>query len=208
MQKYFKKHNTNLTAGFSLVEMLVAIGIFMTIATIAISSLISIIGANKKAQLIKTTIDNVTFAVENMSKDMRMGTDYKCSINGTYVNDTAACSAGSESASYINSSRNVVTYKFYDSGDKKGSLTRTETCVHNPSSSSCGEQDLISPDSNVNISDIKFFVLGADNESNPVASSRTQPRVIITASGQIAVTGSAATSFNLQTSVSQRARLK
>src|ERR1035437_536037 len=84
-----KNQKNSLKKGFSLVEMLVAVGIFMSIMTIAISSLISIIGANKKAQAIKSTIDSVTFAVENISRDMRMGIDYECSLDN--VDFTKSC---------------------------------------------------------------------------------------------------------------------
>ena len=70
-------------SGFSLVEMLVAIGIFMSIMTLAISSLISIIDANKKVQSTKSTVDSVTFAMEYISRTMRMGTDYRCSTDGS-----------------------------------------------------------------------------------------------------------------------------
>ena len=91
MYKIIKKQNKNLNKGFSLVEMLVAVGIFMSIMTIAISSLISIIAANKKAQSIKSTIDSVTFAVENISRDMRVGSYYQCWDGQSFGQD---CSAG------------------------------------------------------------------------------------------------------------------
>jgi len=187
--------------GFSLVEMLVAVGIFMSIMTIAISSLISIIGANKKAQAIKSTIDSVTFAVEDISRDMRVGTDYTCSLNGSFPVSGKDCTEGGSAVQYKKSNNDIVTYRFYDpavsANSEKDVLTRQ---INNDA-----EIALVSKDSNVDITSMKFYVIGADNEFSAV-TAKTQPRVIITASGLISVKGSSDTTFNLQTSISQRAR--
>jgi len=181
--------------GFSLVEMLVAVGIFMSIMTIAISSLISIIGANKKAQAIKSTIDSVTFVLEDISRDMRIGTDYKCSSDGvSFTNSDNVCILGTPFVRYTNSLGNQITYKFDNS-----ILTKED-------SASGIIVDLISQDSDVNITNMKFYVIGAENEIAPLQSNRTQPRTIITISGLISVKGSDDSLFNLQTSISQRTR--
>ena len=195
----FKRSNKNtipkLVSGFSLVEMLVAIGIFMSIMTLAITALISIMGANKKAQTIKSTIDSVTFAMENISKDMRGGTDYVClPPNGS----SKDCPVGGTAVRYKNSSGDTITYAFNGASSNVGILTKTDSTANTT-------EDLISQDSNVNINNMKFYVIGAYNE-NAVMADRTQPRVIITVSGLIAVKGSEPTTFNLQTSVSQRVR--
>jgi len=214
MTELIKKQKIN-NRGFSLVEMLVAIGIFMSIMTIAITSLISIISANKKAQAIKSTIDNVTFAVETMSRDMRVGNSYQCSTDG-YVfaqqcNDRND-NIGGIAVRYINNLGKLITYKYNSSptNSTDGVLTRTECpdkVVCNTQGQNDGKVDnLISQDSNVNITNMKFYVVGADNENNPVISERTQPKIIITVSGLISVKDINDTTFNLQTSVSQRSR--
>ncbi len=204
---YIKKNNHN--AGFSLVEMLVATGIFMSIMTIAISSLISIIAANKKAQSIKSTIDSVTFAVENISIDMRMGTYYECSLDN--VNFSNICvdgygqNVGGSAVRYI-SSDNVTGIEYlFSNTDNRGLLVK-KTCSGS-NYTSCTQTDLISLASNINIKTMKFYVIGADFESAILPADKTQPRVVITASGLISTKGSSdTTSFNLQTSVSQRAK--
>jgi len=204
--KQNNKLNVNSTAGFSLVEMLVAIGIFMSIMTIAISSLISIIGANKKAQAIKNTIDSVTFAVEDISRDMRTGTGYEC-FDGTNWLQACGLGNGSTAVSYVNSSGKAVIYNF---DGTKGVLTKTECSgIDICEVTSNNTVDLISQDSNVNITGMNFYVIGAfcENISHPNCTVKTQPRVIITISGLISVKGSDNTSFNLQTSISQRARI-
>lgn len=204
MFKSLNKKNNNLKCGFSLVEMLVAIGIFMSIMTIAISSLTSIVGANKKSQVIKSTVENVVFAIEYVSRTMRTGTNYRClsdDLSGNCVGN------GGNAVSFVIAVGpgyfiNII-YKF----DKvTGELIRI---VNDPIKGK-SEAKLISTDSNVNIDNMTFYVLGsgAINERNPNIALRTQPRVIVTASGSIRVKGSNESNlFNLQTSISQRSRL-
>jgi len=213
MNKFSPKSNKNLKQGFSLVEMLVATAIFMTIMTIAITSLTNIISQNKKAQAIKTTVDSVTFAIESISKDMRMGSNYYCAVDGTTFNSNGSkdCPLGSSKIRFIDSSGHGIIYQF--STTSGTTLTKT-TCDSSFSSTSCSSPvDYISEDANVNIGNITFYILGADCESSAAfgctTSTSTQPRVIITASGIISSQGgtdtSGVTSFNLQTTVSQRA---
>ncbi|MFH0755135.1 MAG: type II secretion system protein [bacterium] len=188
--KYFSR-------GFSLVEMLVAIGIFMSIMTLAITALITIISVNKKAQIIKNTMDNVTFIIEDISRNMRTGTEYWCSPNGTdFPENNKDCSDGGKAVKYKNISDIDIVYKFDKASDNI--LTKRE--------GTDPEKVLISKDSNVNIDNMTFYVIGADDESNAEMSKRTQPRVIITVSGKISAKGSVDTTFDLQTSISQRMR--
>ena len=192
--------------GFSLVEMLVAVAIFMSIMTVAVSSLISIINANNKAQSIKSTIDSVTFAIENISRDMRVGSGYKCLDSSGNWNITCDLINGSKAVKYTNSSGDNIIYKFNgDTNKSLGVLTREISPC--PDKADTCPVDLISQDSNVNISNMTFYVIGADCEDGGGScANRTQPRVVITASGLISSKGSPDTSFNLQTNISQRIR--
>ena len=211
------KIQNNKNAGFSLVEMLVATAIFMSIMAIAVTSLTNIISQNKKAQAIKTTVDSVTFGIESISKEMRMGTQYYCASDGVNFSETSAdCPLGSSKIRFKDASGQGIIYQF--STTSGTTLTKT-TCGpatdgnNNQLSNSgpfavCSSPvDYISADANVNIGNITFYILGADQESGYATS--TQPRVIITASGIISSQGGTdtlgATSFNLQTTVSQRA---
>lgn len=205
---FFKYNNKRTNRGFSLVEMLVAVGIFMSIMTIAISSLISIVNANKRAQSIKNTIDGVTFAIEETSRDMRSGNEYKCSTDSglSFTNDTTICTGDNVNAIQYTSNSGtgaIITYIF---NGKKVNPQPGDQGILVKKIGGTSAVDLVSQDSGVNITDMKFYVIGADNESNPDISKRTQPRVIITASGLIATKGSADTTFNMQTSISQRMR--
>ena len=194
MYKYFNKQK-NLNRGFSLVEMLVAVAVFMSIMTVALSTLVTTIDANRKAQAIKSTIDSVTFAIESMSKEMRMGTEYKCSLNGSFPVTLADCANnGGVAVKFKTNGGSYIIYKF-DGGTLK--KCTDDNCLT--------PEDLISKDSGVSINNMTFYVVGANNELNSNVLLKTQPRVVITISGTISVKSSI-TNFDLQTSVSQRIR--
>jgi prepilin-type N-terminal cleavage/methylation domain-containing protein len=193
--------------GFTLVEMLVAIAVFMSVMTVAVTALLTIINANRETQAIKTTTDDVTFAIENISKDMRIGGIYKCLGGDGDVNDgplgleVKDCSAGSNYIEYTNSSGYDVTYKF---NRTTGELIRITN--KNDGLGPITEY-LISSDSDVHLSSVKFYVIGSDCENGGIGCSvKTQPRVIITISGVISSKGTANMEFDLQTTVSQSIR--
>lgn len=67
--------NKNTTQrGFSLMEMIVAIGIFSLVALVAVAASIKIFGIYGKTQTLNSAIDNLNFALESMSRDIRFGT--------------------------------------------------------------------------------------------------------------------------------------
>lgn len=200
---FFNKNKKGLNKGFSLVEMLVAIAVFMSIMTIAISSLISIISANKKSQAIKSTVDNVTFALENISRDMRTGTDYHCFVSESEGFSKACSPDGASAIGYVRGNGQGVIYQYYNNENLDKPALIKRYCEADLTDCE-PEISLISRDSGINIQNMKFYIIGSDKEFDLL--DRTQPRVVITASGLISSRGSEDTSFNLQTNISQRAR--
>lgn len=193
-------NNKKNNRGFTLVEMLVAIAVFMTVMTVAVGSLTSIIEANRKAQSIKSVIDNVTFAIETISRDMRVSNNYKCSVStGNLISFTDSCVSGGEAIQYKKNDTTYIQYQFLNTqnllnpGD--GNLQR-RVCSPDPSSCPFVWQSMTAPTSVLEIKNMKFYVLGTDSSS--------QPRVLITAEGTAGQKSSDKTEFNLQTSVSQR----
>jgi prepilin-type N-terminal cleavage/methylation domain-containing protein len=200
------KIQNNKNRGFSLVEMLVAIAVFMTIMTIAVSALMTILDSNKKAQAIKTTIDNVTFVIEDISRDMRMGSGYQCSLSSASTDWTTDCDGG-KAVRFINNSsesNNYIEYIFSTTTDSQ-SIIKKLACPSDQYTN-CVSSYLISEESNIDIENMSFYIIGATSELSTDPTLRSQPRLIITASGKIISKGSEPTSFNLQTNISQRKR--
>ncbi len=64
--------------GFTLIELIVSIGIFMMFLAVGLGALLSLIDANKQARAVSTVVNNVSFALESMAREIRLGTTYYC----------------------------------------------------------------------------------------------------------------------------------
>lgn len=188
--------------GFTLIELMVSITIFSIVMLISVGALLSIIDANRKAQSLKSVMNNLNFALENMSRNIRVGTNYHCKpydgvippsvpSNITTTSDCSGADGGvlfayESSKGDRNNVNDQIVYRLngthiersLDSGGTFTAITAPE----------------------VNISNFRFYVVG----SSPLTSGDTiQPRVIMTIQGFAGV-GSNQTQFNVQASVSQR----
>jgi len=197
--------NLRTSKGFTLVEMMVAIAVFSIVMVTAMSALLNVIDANNKARAIKTAINNVSFALEGISKDMRMGTDYICGDDADNMIATSSnCSSSGGKIIGYKSPRadppgGYVFYRFViDDTTNKG---RIEECLER--NKTCGINDFSPITSNeVDIRDVTFYVLGSDDITK-------QPRMVITVSGEAGGNkDKIKTAFDLQTSISQRIRPK
>ncbi|MEI8249454.1 MAG: type II secretion system protein [Candidatus Taylorbacteria bacterium] len=70
--------HTHFQKGFTLVEMIVALMIFSVVATVALGAVIKIISANRKAQTLQSAVTNMNFALDAISRDLRVGSSYYC----------------------------------------------------------------------------------------------------------------------------------
>lgn len=67
--------------GFTLVELLVAVAIFMVVTVSTLGAFLSMIDLSKKVQNVRVAMDNANLAMETMMRNIRLGYDYE-SING------------------------------------------------------------------------------------------------------------------------------
>lgn len=70
--------------GFTLMEMIVALAVFMVAITIALAAFLNITDIQKKASAVRAVNDSLNFALETMSREIRTGFDY-CSSFLTYT---------------------------------------------------------------------------------------------------------------------------
>ncbi len=64
--------------GFTLLEMIVSLGIFSVVAIIAVGSLVRITSLNRQAQTMQAAMNNINYILESMSREMRFGSNYNC----------------------------------------------------------------------------------------------------------------------------------
>lgn len=83
MKKNFLKNNKGGLAlsrveGFTLVEVMIAIGLFTVIMTIGIGAILGVNSTHRKTQSLRTVIDNLSFVMEDMARSMRLGDYFVC----------------------------------------------------------------------------------------------------------------------------------
>lgn len=107
--------------GFTLIEVVVSVGLFALIMTLASGAYLVMIHANRQAQSITTGINNLAFALETMMRTIRTSTNYSCD-GGT------DCPNGEDNFSVKNSSGATITYALSD-----GVITQNAVALTDPS---------------------------------------------------------------------------
>ncbi|MFC1720712.1 PilW family protein [Patescibacteria group bacterium] len=177
MKFYTKQKNKISNEGFTLIEMIVAVSLFTIVSLVAIGALISISNANRKVNSLRTTMDNINFAMESMSRDIRTGTNYLCEGVGN-------CSGGGDDLSFEDQSGVTITYRHNDTSK---SIQVRE-----------GAGDFVNITSpEVRVENLTFYVVG-------VGTDNRQPRVLIVIEGTAGLQDKTISTFNLQSTVSQR----
>lgn len=70
--------DTQTQGGYSIVELLVSLGVFLIAVVVGISVILSVMYANKHAQGITSVMNNLSFALESMSRDLRTAKTLYC----------------------------------------------------------------------------------------------------------------------------------
>lgn len=178
--------------GFTLIELMVATSIFVIVMLASMSSLFVLLDAGKNSRSLRFAMDNVNFAMESMTRSIRMGTNYYCvpaessvDLNNLDIsNDCSSSDTGTLIAfkPQAPTATSKVAYKILD-----GAVLR------------CGEGNpcipITSPD--VTVDRLRFIVNGSSLSDN------TQASVYIIMKGTI-TTKEGTSSFSVQTMASQR----
>ena len=164
--------------GFTLVELIVAVGLFALVMTIASGAYIIMIGASRHAQAIATGVDNLSFALDEMTREIRTGTQYSCGGGD--------CTGGSQ-FSFTDPSGATITYA---RGTQQGVSGTVYDITRN---------GLPITDSSVNVTSLSFTTFG-------ISSGHTlQPRIIMVIAGQVSAGPAVpAEDFTVETSATMR----
>ncbi|HUD03144.1 MAG TPA: type II secretion system protein [Candidatus Paceibacterota bacterium] len=191
--------------GFTLIEMLVSVALFSVVMVLALGALLSLSTADRKAQALKSAIDNLNFALDSMSRTIRTGSNYHC---GSALGGN--CTSGNNTF-YFTANNGVVTaYRLesltIDSNAASvcGQTIATPGCLAISLDGGATWAPVTSP--NVIINDLSasnsylFHLWGSAQGS----IDNTQPIVVMTLSGYVQVSTTQQSAFHLQTTVTQR----
>lgn len=187
-----------------MLEMIVSLGIFAVVAVIAVGALLKISDANRKALILKTAVNNLNFALETMSREMRFGSSFSCSPNIsslTRVGTTNCAQNGSWVIAFEsqyqgvyrdnpNNKCNLVYAYAYDKQNFKLKKTQSKYC----------DDEISDPTTYFDVvgSDIKLI------DSDMRIDVGNQPRVFLWLKGEVGSRQRDKVVFSVQTTVSQR----
>ncbi len=185
----------NFNAGFSLIEMIVALAVFASAAIISIGAMLSMNDAQQKILALRVAQDNLSYALDTMGKEIRTGTLYYCgnSIPATLYATDCSISGGSV-FSFRNTNGTQVNYRVV--GGRLERSTSTGAVIDT--------MFVTAPQVVVNIENMTFYVRGAGNGTSPTPVDYIQPKVLIILSGTSGLKEKVKTRINMQTTISQR----
>ncbi len=183
--------------GYTLLEMIVAVGIFSVVMLIVTGAYLSLIGLDRELRASTSLVTNLSFALDSMSRGIRTGNSYGCgSTGGDPLNPSAGTNAVCTSFSYYDVSlADKVTYKRKNDGTI-GRCTGTAVCTDASAISLTDPSITIA-----NPSGLTFYVRGIGTTG---AGANVQPQVTFTLRGTIKGDKSHTLDFSIQTSATQR----
>jgi prepilin-type N-terminal cleavage/methylation domain-containing protein len=82
------RRNYRSQSGFTLIEMIVSLGLFSLVVTVAVGALLMLVATNRQLQSEQSVMTNLSFALDSMTREIRTGTHYYCewsaNNNGTF----------------------------------------------------------------------------------------------------------------------------
>lgn len=193
--KLFIKKTKN--TGYTIIETMIAVSLFLVIIMVGMGALLNTNLIHQKSQNTRSIIDNLSFIMEEISRNLRVGYNYHCGNDLNNITTPMDCSDGVviafESATGdINNATDQWVYKI-DSDD--GGVT------YNISKSTNSGATFVKLNSSlilIETASSSFSVIGALPPPDAL-----QPYATIKLAGKI-IYKNIETPFSLETSVSQR----
>ncbi len=176
---------SRMSGGYTLIELIVAVGLFAIVVTLATGAYLVMIGVQRQTQALATGINNLSFSFESMATAMRTGTNY--------------CGGGLPCA---DNAATLTVFTFRDSGGGYVTYALTGTAIgvcRNPSSAGayCYTYTALT-ESAVRVTSLTF------RPSGTATGDTFQPYVRITVVGTVDVSPGKTQSFKLESSAVMR----
>jgi len=194
------------SGGYTIIETMIATSLFIIVVMAGMGALLNANRVHQKSQDMRSIIDNLSFAMEEMSRNLRTGYRYQCFEKGVGVDiiqgnlgTTASCPDGGAIAfeSGEGDSTDLTDQWVYYLDLDGGKLYKSAEGAQ------LGTFYQLTPDEVVLDNASGFSVLGAEPPAEGGGGDRQQPLVTIRLVGTITSKG-VVTPFSLQTSASHR----
>ncbi len=147
--------------GYTLIELVIAVGLFAVIMMLASGAYFMMISISRQTQGIATGIDNLSFAIETMTRTIRTGTNYSCNGGGNGNGNGSDCTSGGSTFHVVSSSGAGMDYALTN-----GVITQNGVALTDPS---------------VTVTSLTFYAYGT---GKPPADYHA-PRVTFVVSGTV-----------------------
>ena len=202
--------------GYTIIETMIAISLFTIIVTAGVGALLNANLVHNQSSNMRSIVDSLTFIMEDMSRHIRTGYNYRCYDLGNQwspdyaqfpiLNEPQSCALGKvivfeEAYGEFNASNGDDQW-VYLIGSLSGG---TDYNIYKSTQGGLNGTFVQLNDSAIRISpESSIAILGAEHPSNPLQNGDIQqPLVTIKIMGEIQYKD-IITPFSLQTSVSQR----
>ena len=173
-------------SGFSLIEMLVSVALVSIVVTTSIGTLLVLVDA----------INNLSFAVDAMTREIRTGADFYCASTQTSVTSGSLLNSGKRDCA---NGGNAIAFTDTRTGDRIGySLEHNGDKIQRRIDGTSGNAWLDMTGGNIIINTFEFVVTSSDNTDDE------QPAVTIFIDANVGDATGLGSQFQIQTSVVQR----
>jgi prepilin-type N-terminal cleavage/methylation domain-containing protein len=175
------------TQGYTLIELIIAVGLFALVMTLAAGAYLMMISISRQTQGITSGIDNVSFAIEMMTRTIRTSTNYGCPVPA--ANGGNDCTGG-YTFSVKNPAGDTITYSVTIVGNN-GEITQSTN----------NGTPVPLTDASVNVQSLLFYTTGIKPLS---AGDSKQSRVTIWISGNVVSGPGKTVPFTVETGATMR----
>ncbi len=176
--------------GYTLLEMIVAVGIFSVVMLAATGAYLTLINLDRQARAMNDVVSNLTFAVDSMSRAVRTGTGYKCdNISGSGANCINGSSNSTLGFTDSESPNRSVVYSL-SGGQIMASICSPAPCA--------GGSVSALTDPRITVQSLRFYVRGVG------VGDGIQPQVTFTIAGLLTTGVGKSVNFSIEGGATQR----
>ena len=197
--------NKKFVGGFTLIEVMISIGLFTVVMIVGITAILRVNNTYRKARTQRSAVDNLSFMMEDMARNMRLGSHYRCidevgallNIEISLDGDCPGIAFEPFDSPATGDDDDQVVY--FIEGDTMYKTTYGTLAINAEPNDPESFKPMNSIDLKINPALSGFTIYGSDLDS----TDGIQPSVLIRINGTVRASGSE-TDFNLQTTVTQR----